>query len=140
MNKEEIFEFLNQNSIATIATTDGEKPYLRNVWTVKSDKEGILFHTGKMKDLFKQLMNNQNAEMCFLNEDKSVQIRVSGKVRLIEDINVKNDLASKRPFLKDIEKQQGNLDFLAVFLLENCVATVWTMKTNMAPKEMINLS
>jgi len=140
MNKEEIFEFLNQNSVATLATTDGEKPYVRNVWTVKSDKEGILFHTGKMRDMFKQLMNNQNVEMCFVNEDKSVQIRVSGKVRLIEDMDLKNEIASQRPFLKEIEKHQGSLDFLAVFLVENCVATVWTMETNLAPKEMINLS
>lgn len=139
MNKQEIFKFLNQYTIATVATTDGDKPFLRNVWTVKSDEHGILFHTGKMKDLFIQIMNNQNIEMCFVNEDKSIQIRVSGKAKLIEDINVKNDLVVKRPFLKAIEEKQGGLDFLAVFQLEDGVATVWTMETNLLPKEFVNL-
>ncbi|MBN1799648.1 MAG: pyridoxamine 5'-phosphate oxidase family protein [Spirochaetales bacterium] len=140
MNKEQIFEFLNENGVAALATTDGERPYLRNVWTIKSDEKGILFHTSKMKDMFTQLMKNKNAEMCFLNEDKSVQIRVSGKARLIEDVTIKNDIVSKRPFLKEIEKQQGSLDFLAVFLLEHCIATVWTMESILAPKEYITLS
>ena len=139
MNRQEIFAFLNQYTVATLATTDGERPYLRYVWTVKSDENGILFHTGKMKDMFKQLMNNPNVEICFVNEDRSIQIRVFGKARMLDDLVIKNELAEKRPFLKDIEKKLGNLDFLSVFLLEQCVATVWTMQTNMMPKEYVNL-
>ena len=140
MNKQQIFEFLNENAVAALATTDGDKPYVRNVWTVKSDEKGILFHTSKMKDVCAQLMKNQNAEMCFLNQDKSVQVRVSGQVRLIEDMNIKNDIVSKRPFLKEIKKKQGSLDLLAVFLLENCTATVWTMESILEPKDYIKLA
>jgi uncharacterized pyridoxamine 5'-phosphate oxidase family protein len=140
MNKQQIFEFLKENGVAAIATTDGTRPYVRAVWTVKADEKGILFHTSKMKNMFTQLMENHNAEMCFINNDKSVQVRVSGKVRLIEDDAIKNDIVAKRPFLKEIEKQQGSLDFLAVFLLEHCIATVWTMESILAPKEYIKLS
>ena len=140
MNKEEIIEFLNKYSVAVLATTDGKRPYLRSIWTVKSDEKGILFHTGKMKEMYKQILNNQNLELLFINDDKSVQIRVSGQARQIEDKGIKNELLEKRAFLKDIEKSYGSYDFLSVFLLEECSASVWTMATNMIPKEYIRLN
>jgi len=135
MNKKEIFEFLNTHGVAALATIDGEKPCVRYVWTVKSDEDGILFHTGKHKDLYTQLTANPNVEMCFVNEDKSVQIRVAGTARLLEDPALKQELAEQRPFLKAIARNTGgSLDFLSIFLLEKGTATIWTMESNMNPE------
>ncbi len=139
MHDTEIFDFLNKYSTAAIATTDGIKAYLRHVWTVRADNSGILFHTGKMKDFYRQLIAQPWAEFCFVNEDKSIQVRVSGKVRLLEDENLKLDLLKKRPFLQDIQKQTGNLDFLAVFIMEECRALIWNMESNLRPKQYIDL-
>ena len=139
MNKKEIYDFMNQNSVAVISTVEDDKPHARYVWTVKTDEQGILFHTGKMKDLFKQLSNNENAEFCFSNNDRSVQIRVRGKVKPVEDPGIKKELADKRPFLKDIEAKTGSLDFLSVFRMQECQATVWTFESNLKPKDFISL-
>jgi len=75
--------------------------------------------------------------MCFCNPDKSVQIRVEGVVREFDDAAIKHDLVEKRPFLKNIEKMKGGPDFLALFLLEQCRAHVWTFESNLVPKEYI---
>jgi uncharacterized pyridoxamine 5'-phosphate oxidase family protein len=139
MNREEIFAFLNQNSAAVVATSDNNIPHLRTIWTVQSDEKGILFHTGKMKDFYGQLIKNPHVEMCFMNPDKSTQIRVSGVARYFEDNLIKKELLEKRTFLKDIERKTGNLDFLSLFILENCRAYVWTFATNMGPKEYVEL-
>lgn len=139
MNREEIFKFLNENSAAVVATSDSNIPHLRTIWTVKSDEKGVLFHTGKMKEFYGQLLKNPHVEMCFMNSDKSIQIRVSGLARQFEDTRVKQELLEKRTFLKDIERKTGSLDFLALFYLEKCRALVWTFETNAAPKEYVEL-
>jgi uncharacterized pyridoxamine 5'-phosphate oxidase family protein len=140
MNLDQIYAFLNENSAAMVATSEDNVPHLRTIWTVKTDKNGVLFHTGKMKEFFQQLIENPRVEMCFTNSDKSIQIRVSGVVRQIEDPALKLELLEKRPFLKDIEQKTGSIDFLSVFLLEKCLASVWTFATNIAPKEYIKLN
>jgi pyridoxamine 5'-phosphate oxidase len=139
MNRDEIFAFLNEHSAAVVATSENNIPHLRTVWTVRSDTSGILFHTGTMKEMYHHLVNNPNVEMCFLNPDKSVQIRVSGIVRQLDDPAIKLELLEKRPFLKDIKGKTGSFDFLSVFLLEKCKAVVWTFATNMNPKTYIDL-
>jgi len=139
MNRDEIFAFLNEHSAAVVATSENNIPHLRTVWTVRSDTSGILFHTGAMKEMYHQLVNNPHVEMCFLNPDKSVQIRVSGIVRKLDNTAIKMELLEKRPFLKEIEQKTGSLDFLSVFLLEKCNAVVWTFATNMTPKTYIDL-
>lgn len=139
MNREQIFEFLNENSAAVVATSEDNIPHLRTIWTVKSDENGVLFHTGKMKEFYGQLVKNPHVEMCFMNPDKSIQIRVSGLARQFEDNRLKLELLEKRTFLKDIERKTGSLDFLSLFLLEKCQALVWAFATNMAPKEYVDL-
>jgi uncharacterized pyridoxamine 5'-phosphate oxidase family protein len=130
---------MNENSSAVVATSEDNIPHLRIIWTVKSDEKGVLFHTGKMKPFYGQLVKNPHVEMCFMNPDKSIQIRVSGLARQLEDESLKQELLEKRTFLKDIERKTGSLDFLSLFMLEKCRAHVWTFATNMAPKEYVEL-
>jgi uncharacterized pyridoxamine 5'-phosphate oxidase family protein len=139
MDREQIYAFLNENSAAVVATSDNNIPHLRTIWTVKSDEHGILFHTGKMKEFYGQLIKNPNVEICFMNPDKSIQIRVCGIARQLDDISIKQELLEKRPFLREIEQKTGSLDFLSVFLLEKCSAYVWTFATNMAPKVYVKI-
>lgn len=139
MTKSEIIKFLNNNKNAVLATSENNTPHLRFVWTVKTDEKGIMFHTGKMKDLYKQLIANPYVEFCFYNAEQNIQIRVHGKVKPIEDMELKKDLVRQRPFLKATEEKMGGLDFLTIFYLENCKAYVWTMETNLESKKYINL-
>jgi len=41
----------------------------------KADENGIIFHTGTMNDVFKQLNENKKAELCF--NSNGVLIRIA---------------------------------------------------------------
>lgn len=140
MNKKEILDFLNTNPIFHLATVEGNKPRVRGMMMYRADENGIIFHTGKMKDLHKQLTANPNVEMCFSNNnfENLIQIRVSGTVELVENMELKKEIVQKREFLKPFVEKAGYEPF-AVYRMKKGVATVWTFATNFAPKEFIDL-
>ncbi len=140
MNKNEIFEFLNVNPVFHLATIDGDRPRVRGMLLYRADENGIVFHTGKMRDLHKQLTENPKVEMSFNNgsDEDLVQIRVSGAVELVEDMGLKKEIVREREFLKPLVEKMG-YDFLAVYRLKNGTASIWTMKKNLAPKELVKL-
>lgn len=65
MNKEEILDFIKSNPACHLATVDGDQPRVRGMLMYRADENGILFHTGNFKDLYKNLQNNPNVELCF---------------------------------------------------------------------------
>ena len=140
MNKTEIFEFLNANPVFHLATIEGNKPRVRGILLYYADENGIIFHTGKMRDLYKQLTENPDVEMSFNNgsDENLMQIRVSGRVELVEDTELKKEIVQKREFLKPFVEQSG-YEPLAVYRLKNGIASVWTMRTNLEPKEYLQL-
>jgi pyridoxamine 5'-phosphate oxidase len=140
MNKNEILEFISKNPSCSLATCEGNKPHARGMLTYSANDDGILFHTGKTKDLHKQLMKNPNVELCFGSGkiENFIQVRISGKAELDEDIGLKKEIVHKREFLKPMVEREG-YDFLAVYRIRKGVATVWTMQTNLAPKSFVQL-
>jgi uncharacterized pyridoxamine 5'-phosphate oxidase family protein len=78
--------------------------------------------------------------MSFNNgsNENLIQIRVSGIVELVEDLELEKEIVKKREFLMPLVEQMG-YDFLAVYRLKNGTASIWTMKTNLAPKELVKL-
>ncbi len=140
MNKNEILNFLNANPIFHLATIEGDKPHVRGMYLYRADESGILFHTGKMKDVHKQLTENPRVEMSFNNgtRENLMQIRVSGTVELVEDMGLKKEIVEKRPFLKPWVERDG-YDSLAVYRLKNGRSVVWTMNANFAAKEPVEL-
>jgi pyridoxamine 5'-phosphate oxidase len=140
MNKNGIFAFLNANPMFHLATIEGDKPHVRGMYLYRADENGIVFHTGTMKDLYRQLTSNPRVELAFNNGkfEDLVQIRVSGAVELVEDLELKKEIVQKRQFLKKWVERDG-YEPLAVYRIMKGIATVWTMKTNIAPKEFIEL-
>jgi pyridoxamine 5'-phosphate oxidase len=137
MTQSEIFEFINKNQACTLATCEGNKPHVRGVLLYRADSKGILFHTGVTKDVFKQLQINSSVELCFINDN--IQIRISGTAVAENDLKLKQEIVAKRSFLKPMVDQNG-YEPLAVFRVQNLVATVWTLATNLAPKQYIELN
>lgn len=140
MNKSEIFEFLNANPVFHLATIEGNMPRVRGMLLYRADEGGIIFHTGKMRDLHKQLAENNQVEMSFNNgsDEDLVQVRISGRVELVEDIELKKEIVLNRDFLKPLVKRFG-YDFLAVYSMKKGVAAIWKMKTNLDPKIYVEL-
>lgn len=138
MNKTEIFALINQNPRCHLATTEGDQPHCRMLLLYSADEKGIVFHTGKMKDLHNQLSENKKVEFCFSDLEKGIQVRVLGVAKLDEDLELKKEIVSKRDFLKPMIENIGYENF-AVYRIVDCKAQVWTMETNFALKEYIEL-
>lgn len=140
MTKQEILAFLNSNPIFHIATADGDTPHVRGMLLYRADEDGIVFNTGKIKDLYHQLNRNPKVELCFSNGifENLIQVRVAGTVEALDDLDLKKEIVAKREFLKPWVDKVG-YDQLAVYVLKKGNATVWTMATNTEPKEYIQL-
>jgi pyridoxamine 5'-phosphate oxidase len=136
MTKAEIIEFLNANPTCYLATSQNNTPHVRAMRMYRADEKGIIFQTVDGKDLPKQLLGNQNVEVCFFSTEKGIQIRVSGKATVVDDLDLKKEIAEKRPFLKPWIEKKG-FDVMPVFRVVDCVAHVWTMETNLLPKEYV---
>lgn len=138
MNKEELFALMNQNPVFHLATMDGDQPRVRGMLLFRADENGIVFHTGSMKDLYTQITANPKAELCFFS--KGVQVRVSGVLEKSEDPVLREEIFAhpSRGFLR-IWKENGIDSKLQVYVLKNGSAVTWTMETNFAPKSPIAL-
>ena len=138
MNKAEILAFLNANPDCHLATVEGNKPHVRAISIYRADENGIILETSKVKDLYKQLSENPNVELCFNNYKDGIQVRVSGVAEPVDDLGLKKEIVSKRQFLKPRVEKEG-YEVIAVYRVKEGIATVWTFETNLAPKTYIQL-
>jgi len=138
MTRQQVIDFLRQSPVFALATARDNKPHVRYIMLYRADEDGIIFCTGENKDLNHQLQTNPIVEMCFYNQQEQRQIRVSGTVEEIEDIELKKQVVKDFPFLKEWVDREG-YDVLVVYCLKGGRATVWTMETTFAPKEYISL-
>ena len=134
MEKEQIFEFIRKNPVFALATADKNIPHVRYMMIYRAKENGLIFSTGENKDLHRQLQDNPMVEMCFYSHEEQKQIRVSGTVEELEDIELKKQLVKDLPFLKEWVDREG-YDVLVTYCIRGGKALEWTMETNFAPKE-----
>jgi uncharacterized pyridoxamine 5'-phosphate oxidase family protein len=144
MNTEQIFDLLNSNLVFHLATIEDGEPRVRGMMLYKADETGIVFHTGDFKDLYKQIIADPNAQMCFYDANTGVQVRVRGKLEEVMDRELKDEISNHptREFLKELRKNSNDDDFynsIRVFRMKNGIANVWTFDANFASKEDIQL-
>ena len=132
MDKMEIIDFIRMNPAMQLATVDEQgDPRTRGMMLYSVDEKGIIFHTGKFKDLYRQLKKNGRVEVSFYNPEKFVQIRVQGRAVEIDDPAFREKVVNTpgREFLKPIVEAKG-IDIIRIFRVEECCADVWGMQMN----------
>ncbi|MCX5750871.1 MAG: pyridoxamine 5'-phosphate oxidase family protein [Candidatus Saganbacteria bacterium] len=144
MNKKEILEMINANPAFHLATVEGDQPHCRGMFLYKADENGIIFHSGSMKAVHHQIESNPKVELCFNDFKNGVQVRVSGKLEILEDKVLKDEMYAhpSRQFLKPWRESGPLKDFyntFKVYRLSGGKAVTWTMATNFAPKEEVLL-
>jgi uncharacterized pyridoxamine 5'-phosphate oxidase family protein len=136
MDKKEIIAFITANPFGCMATVDMDnKARVRTMHTFRADEKGLLFYTGKPKDINKQLTNNPEVEICY--QSKGTQVRVTGRLELENDIAVKKEIMEARPLAKKSVEKDG-WDFLVCYRLKKFKATTWTMADDGKPKTYID--
>jgi uncharacterized pyridoxamine 5'-phosphate oxidase family protein len=136
MTKEEIIGFMNANPTCYLATAEGDTPHVRAMGMYKADERGILIQLSTVKGMYQELVRNPKVELCFNASGK--MLRVSGTADFIEDQSLKEEVVKARPFLKPLVDVHGWVA-IKVFRVTNPLATVWTMATNLEPREFIRL-
>jgi uncharacterized pyridoxamine 5'-phosphate oxidase family protein len=134
MDKKEILAFITENPIAYLATVDGTAARVRGMETFRADENGLIFYTSKVKEVFKQLAKNPEVEACYFA--KGTQVRVRGKIEVLEDQALKQEIIEKRPFLKPMYEKSN--EAMAVMRLKG-KATTWSMQDMTAPTTFIDL-
>ena len=102
--------------------------------TFRADEKGLIFYTSKTKNVFKQMAKNPEVEACYFA--KGTQVRVRGKMEILEDPALKKEIVDKRPFLKPM--YEVSYDGMAVMRLKG-KATTWSMQDMAAPTTFIDL-
>ena len=138
MNKQEIYELMNQNLGFYLATMDDEQPRVRGMMLYRADENGIIFHTASTKDVYKQIMKNPKAELCF--NANGIQVRVTGTLEVMHDKKIREEIFAHptRKFLQSW-KENGIDNLLEVLVMRNCEAVIWTMQSNFEPKKPIKI-
>jgi uncharacterized pyridoxamine 5'-phosphate oxidase family protein len=144
MIKTEAYEMMNANLGFFLATCEDGQPHVRGMMLYRANEDGILFHTGTMKDVYVQIMKNPRVEMCFNDFKAGVQLRVAGKLEPVDDNVLKDEIAEHptRGFVKAWREGGVFKDFYAefvVFRMRGGRAAVWSMDRNFAPKETFEL-
>jgi pyridoxamine 5'-phosphate oxidase len=138
MNKAEIMAFVKATPICFLATAEGSKPHVRALGLYRADENGIILQSDKRKDLHKQLVKNPEAEICFCDLKNFIEVRVSGRIEIVEDLALKKEIVEARPYVKPVVEQMG-YDPIAVYRLKNGKATFWSIKEPLTPKAYVDL-
>ena len=113
-------EFLKSVGVYYLATIDGDKPRVRPFGTAEIFEDKLYIQTGKSKDVFKQIENNPNVEICAFKDGK--WIRVSGNLILDDRREAKKDMLDKNPSLREMYSETD--DNTAVLYFEHATATI----------------
>jgi pyridoxamine 5'-phosphate oxidase len=136
MSKKEILAALNANPVCHFATVEGKIPHVRGMAMVRADESGLLFQGWTLKEMHQQILKNPQVELCFNTKDGK-QIRVSGRVEILNDMALKQEIAAQRPFMKPTIDEKG-WDVVAVYRIRG-KASVWERADNFSPKTGVKI-
>ena len=115
---ERVEKFLKEAKTYYLATTEGDQPRVRPFGTAHIFEGKLYIQTGKVKDVYRQLLANPKTEICACVKDE--WLRVSGE--LVEDDRreARQLMMDAYPSLQSIySADDGNT---AVFYFKNATA------------------
>ena len=115
-----IADFLEKSGPYFFATADQDQPRVRPFGTAEIFEGKLYIQTGKVKDVYKQLLANPKAEICGFTGTEWIRIQCE----LIPDerIEAKQDMLDKNPALRAMYKADD--DNTIVLYLRNATATI----------------
>ncbi|MGD8291105.1 MAG: pyridoxamine 5'-phosphate oxidase family protein [Desulfobacterales bacterium] len=138
MNKEDVFTVIKKNPTFFLGTSENDTPHVRVITLFRADENGLIFATGKHKNLYRQLMGNPRVELLFWLARQDTQIRINGAAEPFEDLETKKLVVEKFTFLKPWIEKEG-YDQLAPFCITNAEAYIWSKSAELKQKEYVRL-
>ncbi len=119
---EELVKFLKAAGTYYLGTVEDGKPDIRPFGTIHIYEDKVYFQTGRNKNVYKQIKENNSIHICAMYEDKWIRINAQA----IEDnrIEAEQSMLDAYPNLQNMYKAgDGNT---VVFYLENVSATIYS--------------
>ena len=116
----EVQEFLKECGVYYLATVEGDQPRVRPFGTAEIFEQHLYIQTGKKKDVFKQISENNNVEICAFKDGK--WIRVTGKLVLDDRVEAKKYMLDMNPDLRGMYNELD--DNTAVLYFESGQAII----------------
>ena len=147
MDFQDCIEFANAHPACFLATTEGDQPRVRGLLMWFADDTGFYFQTQSVKAVAKQLKNNKKVEVMFMlpepekyhsPEGRKVKnvMRVSGEVKIIEDMAIRAKCIEERTFLKEFDIVKPEDPLLFVFQIYTGEAYFWSGEYTMRESEI----
>lgn len=128
----EVAKFLTDNPVQYLATVGRDGKAKCRPFMFSFERDGKLwFNTGNQKDVYKDMQQNPNIEICIASPEFA-WVRISGKAVFVNDLEVKA-AALENPIVKNNYQTPDNPVF-EVFYLENAHAVIADFSGN-PPKE-----
>jgi pyridoxamine 5'-phosphate oxidase len=131
MSFKEYADFANENKTCYFATVEADQPRVRALGMWYADETGFYFQAQSVKAMIKQLEKNPKVEAYFCTKDFSKVMRVSGKVKFIDDLAIRAKCINERPFVKNFGITEPDNPLLSVFHLHTGEAYFWTFADSM---------
>lgn len=138
MTSSQILQFIKDNPVFYLATCVDNEPRVRVMRLYQADGDGIIFNTSSRKSLHKQLQANPAVELCFYDDREGMQVRIRGKVHLVEDPKIRNEMVEKNPVLTAIVFSRTE-ERMEIYRLRQGMAKVWKMDEYFQLKLMSNV-
>ena len=119
-NAATVQQFLKKMGTYYLGTVEGDQPRVRPFGTAEIFEGKLYIQTGKVKNVYKQLIANPKAEICGF--DGTEWIRIQCELIPDERIEAKQDMLDKNPSLQGMYKADD--DNTIVFYMRNATATI----------------
>jgi uncharacterized pyridoxamine 5'-phosphate oxidase family protein len=118
MNKSDVLEMFEEIQEVMLATTDGEKAYVRPVMMVYN-QERFFIATGSVDAKCDQIRKVGSAEVCYYpdSQEKGCYVRINGKADLISDIKLKGEIMEVASYIKHYWTDPADQGYAVIELL-----------------------
>jgi len=137
---QDCIKFAKENPICSVATMDGAQPRTRFLGLWRVDETGFYFQTETKKAFYEQLKKNPKTELSFPlfnlfkpggeNAEEAdlteiVQMRVTGEVEFLNDMELNKKCLEDRPFLKGVGIDSPDSPLLSLFRIAKGEILFW---------------
>ena len=118
----ETLEFLESAGVYYLATCKNNKPCVRPFGTILLFEDKLYIQTGKVKNCYKEMIENPNIEISAFKDGK--WIRISAKVVPDDRIEAKRAMLDKYPNLRGMYSETDNNTI--VLYLKDATSTIYS--------------
>jgi uncharacterized pyridoxamine 5'-phosphate oxidase family protein len=109
----EVYEFLKETKTYYLATIDNNTPRVRPFGTIDIFEDKLYIQTGKSKDVYKQILSNNNVEICAFKDGK--WLRINGKLVPDDRREAKKHMLDNYPELRGMYNEDDDNTIVLYF-------------------------